>query len=123
MYSQHTEVDTYWASIFVGFKNSETEEIHSIDEVRKICSDYVNEIGLCVTITPTEYVYSDFKTMDYRGETGAIVGLINYPRFPSSPKSIRKCAIDLAEDLKEKLEQHRVTVQFPDDTVMLGEHG
>ena len=114
-----TVVPTYWATICVGLKNVDTGKVFSINVVREICSDYVNKMGLCVTITPTEYIYSSNK--DHLSEIGAMVGFINYPRFPVEPEVVEKHAIGLAEILKEKLEQHRVTVMFPDKTVMLSD--
>lgn len=107
---------TYWATIFIGFKDVDTGHVHSLMKARKICSDYVNELELCVTLTPTEYIYSEHK-----GEVGAMIGLINYPRFPMEPGVIEEHAIKLAEILKEKLDQHRVTIQFRDKTIMLGD--
>lgn len=113
-------VDTYWANIFVGFKNMETGEVYDIAKARKVCSDYANSVGLCVTLTPTEYIYTS-KEGELRGEAGVIVGLINYPRFPAVPSEIRHHASVLAKKLKEVYEQYRVTIMFPDETVMFGE--
>ncbi len=115
-----TVVHTYWATIYIGFKNVDTGKVHNINKARNVCSDYVNKIGLCVTLTPTEYVYSSDRN-EIRGEIGAMVGLINNPRFPVEPEVIEERAIGLAEILKEKLEQHRVTIQFPDKTIMLSD--
>ena len=115
-----TTVPSYWATIFIGFKNVDTGHVHSIDFVRKICSDYVNKVKLCVTLTPTEFIYSSERD-ELRGEVGAIIGLINYPRFPVVQELIERRAMDLANILKEKLEQYRVTVQFPDRFVMLSD--
>lgn len=118
---RQTTVDTFWANIFVGRKNTKTGMIHHIDKARELCSDYVNSVGLCVTFTPTEYIYSDSDKED-TGEPGFVVGLINYPRFPSEPHIIRRRTMELARILKKAMEQHRVTVMFSDITIMLGEH-
>lgn len=115
------DVPTFWATIFVGIKNTKTEEVYSIDIVRKLCSEYVNKVGLCVTVTETEYIYSNDHGEGYAGEPGVMVGLINYPRFPAGSHKIREQALELARILKDALEQHRVSVLFPDETVMLGE--
>lgn len=122
-------VDTFWAKIFVGFKDTsgilpasllaELAE-HDIPIARELCSNYVNEVGLCVTFTPTEYIYSNDHGKGYAGEKGIIVGLINYPRIPTEPEKIRELAMDLAYLLKIKFKQQRVTVMFPDKTVMIG---
>lgn len=118
-------VDTYWATIFLGFKNTETgiTDPLSLELARKFCSNYVNDIGLGVTLTPTEYIYTNGgdPRAGYTGEPGVMIGLINYPRFPSEPSEIRELALELARNLKAEFEQNRVTVMFPDETVMLGD--
>lgn len=114
-------VDTFWATIYVGFKNVDTGRIYPLGFVSRICSEYVNEEGLCITLTPTEYIYSNSHEKGYAGESGAMIGLINYPRFPTEPEKIKEKALELARILKEALDQHRVTVMFPDETIMLGE--
>jgi len=64
-------------------------------------------------VTRTRYIYVDGS------EPGIIVGLINYPRFPSTPEQIREKALAIGEMLRTAMGQNRVTVQFPDETVML----
>jgi hypothetical protein len=85
-------------------------------DVRSICDKYVNEIGDCITITPTEFRYVNGF------ENGAIVGYINYPRFPRTEKEILKRAMELAQRLKDGLGQMRVSVTTPKKTYMLGEN-
>ena len=58
-----------------------------------ICRDFCDKEGLCVTVTPTTYVYTNGQ------EEGVIVGLINYPRFPAEPGAIYATANALAEKL------------------------
>jgi len=108
-------VDTFWAKIYLGCKHTETGIIYPIEMVKEICQKHCDEIGLCVTVTPTEYIYTDGN------EPGAEIGLINYPRFPSTPEVVRKRAIELAQILKRKTQQHRVSIMMPDETVMLGD--
>lgn len=66
-----------------------------------------------MTITPTEYRY--VKSW----EPGAIVGFVNYPRFPRSSEKLTEKALALAERLRKGLKQFRVTVVTPDNTYML----
>lgn len=106
-------VPTFTAAIYAGFKERETGRLHTIDEAREVCRAYCDEVGLCVTLTPTEYVYTD------GGEPGCVVGLINYPRFPSDAETIRAHALTLARRLLAALGQMRMTAVFPDETVML----
>jgi hypothetical protein len=81
------------------------------DGARDICRAFCDEEGLCVTVTPTTYVYTKGE------EAGVVVGLINYPRFPSEPSSILMTAKLLALELMHKLEQESVSVQTPDETL------
>jgi hypothetical protein len=80
--------------------------------VKRLCQEYV-EKGLCVTITNTEFVYTGGN------EPGFCVGLINYPRFPSTEKEITSNAIELADILMKALQQYRCTVVTTDWTYLL----
>lgn len=102
------QVNTYWARIYVAHS-----DWHQ-DHVERACQEYVDKVGLCVTVTPTMYIYTGGK------EKGTIVGLINYPRFPFPPQTIRRHALAIAKILKKKFKQKRVSVEFPDTTIMLG---
>lgn len=75
------------------------------------CRDYCDKEGLCVTVTPTTYVYTGGQ------EPGVIIGLINYPRFPSEPRAIWHQADKLAKHLRVALGQDSYTIQAPDKTV------
>lgn len=66
--------------------------------------------GGCVSITPTHYIYTHGE------ESGYIVELINYPRFPKEIVDIERKAIHLAKTLLEKTYQGSFTIQFPYET-------
>lgn len=105
---------TYYANIYIGLQEGyDNTRIHSIVELHKICLDYCNEIKLGLTITPTKFIYVDGM------EDGAIIGLINYPRFPKSEGYIQMIAQELAYILMNKLGQERCSIVCPDDTIML----
>lgn len=106
-------VVTYTANIYLGFLELDTGVVHVIQEARKICQEYVDEIGLCVTIEPVEYVYTEGK------ERGCRIGLINYPRFPTCEESLRERAFELAELLMVHFRQRRVSIVCTDRTIML----
>lgn len=72
------------------------------------CREFCDKEGLCVTVTPTTYVYTGGQ------EEGVIVGLINYPRFPAEAGRIYATAEALAERLCVVLGQQSYTVQTPD---------
>jgi hypothetical protein len=95
-------VESYRVSIFM---------VGSFWQAEAICLDYCNEVGLCVTVTKTNYSYTGGRA------AGVIVGLINYPRFPSTPEAIWARAEELAARLRERLRQQSYTIQAPDKTV------
>lgn len=77
----------------------------------KVVEKYCNEVGYCVTIRPTLYVYRGGQ------ESGVAVGLINYPRFPAEPKAIVDKAIEIAEKLRVALDQESFSIETPHDTI------
>lgn len=70
-------------------------------------------IGLCVTINRTDFIYTGGL------ESGVVVGLINYPRFPASAAEITSTALDLANGLMDALSQFTATVQTPDEAIWI----
>jgi hypothetical protein len=80
-------------------------------EAENICRDYCDEVGLCVTVTHTVYAYTGGR------ESGFVVGLINYPRFPTDPHDIIDKASALADRLREGLGQESYSIQTPDRTI------
>ena len=106
-------ISTYTATIYVGLKNRDTDVVHDLGLIEGICQKYCDEVGLCVTVTPTRFIYTNGN------ETGAAIGLINYPRFPDEPENIKAKALDLAELLLIACQQYKVSIIFPDETIML----
>jgi hypothetical protein len=106
-------VGTFTATIYVGLRYHYDGQI--LDKAIPMASiqEYVDEIGLCVTVADTQFVYTN------GGEPGLVVGLINYPRFPSTPEAIREKALTLAKILLDVCRQCKVSVVMPDETVML----
>lgn len=75
-----------------------------IEVAKQIIRKECYEIGLCVTITPTTYIYTGGE------EIGYVVGLINYPRFPSTPDKIWEIAERLAVSLVDNTYQQSVLI-------------
>lgn len=96
------EVASYPVSIFIAGRAADIEDQ---------CRTYADEVGFCVTVTPTTFIYTGGE------EEGYIVGLINYPRFPSTPDLIWKHAKMLAERLRLEAGQESYTIQAPDKTI------
>lgn len=80
------------------------------EKAKDLCREFCNEVPLCVTVTPTEYVYTG------GAESGVIVGLIQYPRFPSSTSEIFDKADKLGKRLCEGLHQASYTISTPTTT-------
>lgn len=96
------EAPTYQVTIFIA------------GEWRAVCKavrDYTNDVGYCVTITETVYRFTG------GWEHGVAIGLINYPRFPSTPDEIWAHAEAVAERVREAADQQSYTIQAPDKTV------
>lgn len=107
------KVDTYTATIYVGLREGYTERMHNINELISICQQFCDAEGFCVTVSGTEFIYTNGR------EIGATIGIINYPRFPHTPTEIKKKAIRLALLLKNKAKQKRVSIVLTDETIML----
>jgi len=104
---------TFKADIYIGLQEGYNGQCHSMYELYTICQKYCNEIKLGVTVTPTRFIYVD------GAEEGAIVGLINYPRFPSGREEIKNKATELAKILMDNFKQERCSIVCTDETIML----
>ncbi len=99
-----SETPSYPISIFIG---------GDAREASLRCRGYCDDVGLCVTVTETRYMYTGGMTF------GVIVGLINYPRFPSTPDQLWAHAEALGARLCKGLKQESYTIQAPDKTVCI----
>ncbi len=106
-------VPTYQATICCGLRESYDGITHHLLEVAALCREYVDEIGLCVTLTDTVFIYSHGR------EPGVLVGLINYPRFPLDVETIKAHALILARKFKEAFKQIRISVICTDETITI----
>jgi len=107
------QVPTYITMIYVGLKCGYDGEIISFEDVEKKIQEYVDWLGMCVTVTRTKFIYTDGN------EPGIIVGFINYPRFPSDDKTITRNTLTLAQLLLKFCYQMGVTVVTPTTTYWL----
>jgi len=98
----NNECDTIQLTIFMA---------GDVQIAKQVCREYCFEKGLCVTIEPTTYIYTGGE------ESGFRIGLINYPRFPSTIEDLSLKASDLASALMIKLCQHSYSIVFPEKTV------
>lgn len=107
------EVDTFWADIYVGLKDTRSGEIYSHEKAKQLCQAFCDGIGLCVSVMSCEFIYSGGR------EPGLRIGLINYTRFPDTPDSITSKAVSLAKRMAMALNQYRVTVETPERSLMI----
>ena len=104
---------TYTATIYVGMKEGYDGLVHTQQEAEDILRGYCDSVGLCVTVTPINFIYTNGD------EPGLAVGLINYPRFPDAPDGIRGKAREIGWALLAAMGQQRVSIVCPDETIML----
>jgi len=107
------QVKTVKAEIFLGLREGYTENYSSQSEIFTTLRNYCTEYKLGITITNTKFIYVNGY------EDGLIIGLINYPRFPSNKSKIKKIALDLAELLMFKFKQYRISIIIGNETIML----
>ena len=93
------QCDSYWVRIYIAGPIEQAKQI-----IRRECM----KEGLCVTITPTDYIYTGGE------EAGAVVELINYARFPKSKEQLWDRAVELGETLRTETYQHSATVMSPE---------
>jgi len=107
-------VDSFNIQIWLGLREEYSDTRHTIEEVYSECQSVSNRIPNCYTITPTRFIYKDGY------EDGVIIGLINYPRFPKEKEALLIDSLGLAEFLRKKFNQIRVSVTTPEKTYCLG---
>ena len=74
---------------------------------------YPPHCGLCVTVTPTTFIYTGGS------EDGVAGGLVQYPRFPKSAEEIWWRAVEIARGLLVELCQTSALVVGPQKTMWL----
>jgi len=86
---------TYWVKIYIAGPIKVAKQI-----IRRECKAE----GLCVTIDPTTFIYTGGE------ETGYVVQLINYPKYPVSNFVTQNRATKLALMLKSETFQDSVLI-------------
>lgn len=81
-----------------------------IEVAKQAIRQYCFHQGLCVTIEPTTFIYTGGE------EAGFVVGLVNYPRFPTTPEALIKTAKCLVNELLTATFQHSALLVTPEDT-------
>jgi hypothetical protein len=97
-------VDTWWAKVYIAGNIREIE-----DWCRWIC----DKDGMCVTVTPTRYVYTNGT------EKGAEIGLVNYPPYTKTRKEINDMASKIAWTLLGETSQQSALIVTPETTELI----
>lgn len=93
-------VKTYVCEIFLAGE---------IADIERECAAYCMT-GLCVSVERVKYIYTGGR------EDGAVVRLLNYPRFPATPEEIFTLARTLADKLMIACNQHSVLLVTAGET-------
>ena len=96
-------IESYWANIYIA---------GDVTAIENACRAFCMT-GLCVTVTPTNYIFTGGS------ESGCIVGLIDYPRFPASSKEVWEKAVKLAKVLLDVTYQRSCTIVAKDNSYYL----
>lgn len=75
-----------------------------IGQAKQVCRKYCLDVGLCVTVEPLTFIYTGGE------ESGVRIGLINYPRFPTTEDDLLLRATELAQTLMHHLHQHSYSI-------------
>lgn len=92
--------DAYYANIWIA---------GDYDTARAVCRTFC-ERGMCVSVLRVVYIYTGGE------ESGMLIRLMNYARFPKSSEEIYSLAVELAELLCSALCQTSYTVETPDSS-------
>jgi len=98
------QCETFTADIYIAGSAEKAIEL-----LRLKCMD----VGLCVSAFKCDYVYSGGL------ESGMMIRLINYPRFPKTNQEVHGMAVSISEWLIVELGQWSATVSSPLGTVTI----
>ena len=98
------DVPTYTVTIYAS---------GSIEVAKQTIREECFRGGLCVTISPTLFIYTGGE------EFGFQIGLINYPRLPSDETTIWNRAVDLATKILDATFQHSTLVLSSSKTLWI----
>lgn len=82
-------------------------------DVRSACARYCNNVGLCVTMTKTNYIYTSGSA------EGWIIGLINYAKYPKKKAEVWDSAWWLTKTLLYFTGQEDCTIQDHEKSVLV----
>lgn len=103
--------------MYIGSRRGYTGDKFTLRNLKEVIAGHQIMLGLeeatPVRITKTCYLWQDYQ------EKGWEIGIFNYPRRPLGAELLKKFALTLGEKLLAKFGQNRITIEFPDETLML----
>ena len=107
-------VHTYEARLYLGSRERYHGRTFREEELVEVIGRYQkgHEHSMPLRVTPTNFVHEEYS------EAGWEVAAINYPRWPKSTEAIHAFMEGLAEYLIDVLKQNRISVVYPDTTIM-----
>ena len=81
--------------------------------IEQTLRQYCMDTGFCITVTPTNYIYTGGE------ETGFIIGIRNYPRFPANHETLVTRASTIAKTLMTTACQNSCMIEYPDRTLWM----
>lgn len=79
----------------------------------EVCRSYCDETGFCVSVSQALYIYTGGQ------ESGVVVGLINYGRFPTTGPALLLRARAIAMRLLDGMGQESCSIQANDKTIWI----
>lgn len=95
-------VPTFYANIHVA---------GDYDTARAACREITYTFGFCFQIHKVDYIYTGGE------ESGLLIRVINYPRFPRDPEEITNLVTEFGKIIATKLCQKSFTVETSTDTM------
>lgn len=89
--------------------------------IKQACHDFVKEQPLCINLKRVEYIYTGGE------ESGVVIEIINYARFPKTEAEINNTALSLGNFIKDKANQKSFSIVTPTKSTYINgenlEHG
>lgn len=89
---------TFWVRLYLS---------GPIEFAKQVLREECMREGLCVTVEPTHFIYTGGE------ESGYVVGLLNYPRFPSTEAALVDRGRSILHKLLAATYQHSALLVTP----------
>lgn len=110
---KYNRLPTYWVDIYCAGASKEKMVL--------LLQDYVNEVGLCVTLSEELFIYTDPEKILGSPEKGFKIGLKQYPRFPKPEHEIKRYAKEIAKTIIDYAQAETALIVTPDETIWIND--